>query len=88
MFENFDLTTIPQGELDAAATAINREVNRRIERDRIPLEIEQTAQRGREMGLTDEVMVEAVTKRPEPETEPDVPGEIDEEVEDIPPDIE
>lgn len=65
MFENIDLTTIPRGELDAAATAINREVNRRIERDRIPLEIEQTAQRGREMGLTDETMIEAVTKRPE-----------------------
>lgn len=88
MLENIDLTQVPQEELDQAAAAINQEVNRRIERDRIPLEIEQTAQRGREMGLTDEVMVEAVTKRPEPETEPDVPGEVDEEVEDIPPDIE
>ncbi|WNO28335.1 hypothetical protein SEA_PSONYX_25 [Corynebacterium phage PSonyx] len=65
MLENVDLTQVPQEELNAAATAINLEVNRRIERDRIPLEIEETAQRGREMGLTDEVMVEAVTKRPE-----------------------
>lgn len=65
MLENIDLTKVPQEELDQAAAAINREVNRRIERDRIPLEIEQTAQRGREMGLTDEVMVDAITRAPE-----------------------
>lgn len=64
-----DLSTMPQEELEAHARAYQGEVQRRIERDRIPLEIEQTAQRGRDMGLTDEIMVDAVTRRPEPEPE-------------------
>lgn len=60
----FDLTQISDEELHTRYLAYNDEINRRNEMQRIPQEIGNLAQQGRDIGVSDSVMIEAIKESP------------------------
>lgn len=72
-----DLTQLSNEELHEGYRAYSAEINRRHELQRIPEQITELATQGRQLGVADEVMIQAVTNSSEPETEwnDELPGE-------------
>lgn len=66
-----DLTQLSETELHEGYRAYSAEINRRHELQRIPEQITELATQGRQVGVEEQVMVEAVTKHPEPEPVPE-----------------
>ncbi|MDO5373019.1 MAG: hypothetical protein Q4F10_06160 [Corynebacterium glutamicum] len=64
-----DLTTLTETDLHAGYRAYAQEIERRHELRRIPEQITELATQGRQVGVTDEVMINAVTHVPEPDPE-------------------
>lgn len=59
-----DLTQLSTEELNSQYRAYSAELQRRYDMARIPQEITQLATQGREIGVADSVMVEAITAEP------------------------
>lgn len=64
-----DLTQLSETDLHEGYRAYSAEINRRHELQRIPEQITELATQGRQIGVDEKVMVEAVTKHPEPAPE-------------------
>lgn len=66
-----DLTKLSDTALHEGYRAYSAEINRRHELQRIPEQITELATQGRQAGVEERVMVEAVTKHPDPEPAPE-----------------
>lgn len=66
-----DLTQLSIEKLYEGYHAYAAEINRRHELQRIPEQITELATQGRQIGVDEQVMVEAVTKHPEPDLVPE-----------------
>ena len=64
-----NLISLSDNQLHAGYRAYAQEIERRHELRRIPEQITELATQGRQIGVEEQVMVEAVTKHPEPEPE-------------------
>ena len=64
-----NLISLSEDQLRAGYRAYAQEIERRHELRRIPEQITELATQGRQIGVEEQVMVEAVTKHPEPESE-------------------
>lgn len=66
-----DLTHLSTRDLHEGYREYSAEINRRHELQRIPEQITELAAQGRQIGVNEQVMIEAVTKHPEPEPAPE-----------------
>lgn len=60
-----DLTKLSQKEVEEGYREYSAEINRRHELTRIPEQITELATQGRVIGVEEQAMVDAVTRRPE-----------------------
>lgn len=64
-----DFSRFDDGQLDALRVDVLTEQERRANLEQIPAQVTELATQGRVIGVEEQVMVEAVTKHPEPEPE-------------------
>lgn len=70
-----DFSEMPWGELQALSRDIAQEVRLRTDRANVPTELAEVSARGRELGVSEEDMVEAViSTRPPEEPAPEEPA--------------
>lgn len=66
-----DLTQLSETALHEGYREYSAEINRRHELQRIPQEIGNLAQQGRELGVEESAMIDAVTRAPESPDSPE-----------------
>lgn len=72
-----ELSQLPEAELHEGYRAYSAEINRRHELQRIPAEISELAQQGREMGIEESTLAEALINAPEVEVEVEAEAEAE-----------